>query len=27
VIKSINVIQGEITEKKIEQNIIIVVWY
>jgi hypothetical protein len=27
VIKSINVLQGEITEKKIEPNIIIVVWY
>jgi hypothetical protein len=27
VIKHTNVIQGEITEKKIEQNIVIVVWY
>ncbi len=27
VIKAINVIQGEITEKKVEPNIIIVVWY
>jgi hypothetical protein len=27
VIKHTNVLQGEITEKKIEQNIVIVVWY
>jgi hypothetical protein len=27
VIKRTNVIQGEITEKKIEQNIVIVIWY
>ncbi len=27
VIKYTNVLQGEITEKKIEQNIVIVVWY
>ncbi len=27
VIKLTNVLQGEITEKKIEQNIVIVVWY
>jgi hypothetical protein len=27
VIKRTNVIQGEITEKKTEQNIVIVVWY
>lgn len=27
VIKHTNVIQGEITEKKIEQNIVIVIWY
>jgi hypothetical protein len=26
-IKAINVIQGEITEKKVEPNIVIVVWY
>jgi hypothetical protein len=27
VVKLVNVIQGEITEKKIEPNIVIVVWY
>ena len=27
VIKHTNVLQGEITEKKIEQNIVVVVWY
>ena len=27
VIKHTNVLQGEITEKKVEQNIVIVVWY
>ena len=27
VVKAVNVFQGEITEKKIEQNIVVVVWY